>query len=368
MYIYQRPGWPGFKWSDSKIITLLVKVRNLQGQIEGKMETLGFDLKNQANLEVITQDVLKTTEIEGEKLDVEQVRSSVARRLNLNLNGEVESSRSVDGVVEMTVDAINNFNQPMSKERLFGWHCSLFPGGYSSMNKIKVGHWRDDSSGNMQVVSGVLGKDEIYFQAPDAKILDEEMNFFLKWLQNEKEIDLIIKAALAHLWFITIHPFEDGNGRIARAITDMILTQSASGIFRFYSVSSQIRKERKQYYEILEQTQKGTLDVTEWLLWFLTCFLNALESSEFILKDVVFKHNFWNNYALKLDNDRQRKVINKLLDGFDGKLTTSKWAKIAKCSQDTALRDIQSLVDKQVLYKLPKGGRSTAYDIKMSSK
>jgi len=329
------------------------------------MGTLGLDLKNQANLEIITQDVLKTTEIEGEKLDVEQVRSSVARRLNININGEVESSSNVDGVVEMTVDAINNFNKSMSKERLFGWHCSLFPGGYSSINKIRIGQWRDDSSGPMQVFSGVVGKEEIYFQAPDARVLDEEICNFLKWMQNEKKIDLIIKAALAHLWFITIHPFEDGNGRIARAITDMILAQSDSEAFRFYSVSSQIRKERKQYYEILEQTQKGTLDVTGWLLWFLTCFLNALESSEVILKDVIFRQSFWNNHAAKLDNDRQRKVVNKLLDGFDGKLTTSKWAKIAKCSQDTALRDIQSLVDKQVLYKLPKGGRSTAYDIKI---
>jgi len=365
MYIYQRADWPNFKWNDSKIIMLLVKVRNLQGKIEGKMGTLGLDLKNQANLEIITQDVLKTTEIEGEKLDVEQVRSSVARRLNININGEVESSSNVDGVVEMTVDAINNFNKSMSKERLFGWHCSLFPGGYSSINKIRIGQWRDDSSGPMQVFSGVVGKEEIYFQAPDARVLDEEICNFLKWMQNEKKIDLIIKAALAHLWFITIHPFEDGNGRIARAITDMILAQSDSEAFRFYSVSSQIRKERKQYYEILEQTQKGTLDVTGWLLWFLTCFLNALESSEVILKDVIFRQSFWNNHAAKLDNDRQRKVVNKLLDGFDGKLTTSKWAKIAKCSQDTALRDIQSLVDKQVLYKLPKGGRSTAYDIKI---
>jgi len=367
MYIYQQSDWPKFKWNDSKIITLLVKVRNLQGRVEGKMGALGFDLKNQANLEIITQDVLKTTEIEGEKLDVEQVRSSVARRLNLNINREVESSRNVDGVVEMTIDAINNCNDPISKDRLFGWHSSLFSGGYSSINKIRMDHWRDDCSGPMQVISGVVGKEEIYFQAPDAKVLDGEMSKFLKWMQNEKEIDLIIKAALAHLWFITIHPFEDGNGRIARAITDMILAQSDSEVFHFYSVSSQIRKERKQYYEILEQTQKGTLDITDWLLWFLTCFFNALESSEVILKDVLFKQSFWNNHATTLDNDRQRKVINKLLDGFDGKLTTSKWAKIAKCSQDTALRDIQSLVDKEVLYKLPKGGRSTAYDINRTS-
>jgi len=363
-YIYQYSDWPRFKWADNKFITLLTEVRNLQGRVIGKMGALGFDLRNQANLEILTQDVLKSTEIEGEILNPDQVRSSIARRLGLEVSGLVPSDRNVDGVVEMLLDATGNYNKPLTKERLFGWHNSLFPTGYGGLYKIIVANWRDDSTGPMQVVSGPMGKEKVHYQAPDAKCLDKQMDIFFRWLNEKQPIDLVIKAALAHLWFVTLHPFEDGNGRIARAITDMILAQSDNQSTRFYSMSSQIRVERKQYYDILEKTQKGGLDVTAWLEWFLNCLLNALKSSEVLLEKVLFKHNFWIKNSMKLENDRQIKVVNMLLEGFDGKLTTAKWAKIGKCSHDTALRDIQDLIEKKILYKLSGGGRSTGYDLK----
>jgi Fic family protein len=342
---------------------LLTEVRNLQGQVVGKMGIFGFDLKNQANLAVITQDVLKSTEIEGELLDPDQVRSSVARRLGLDVSGLVNSDKNVDGVVEMMIDATENFNAPLNKDRLFAWHNALFPTGFSGMQQIIVGRWRDDSKGPMQVVSGPMGKEKVHYQAPSVEILDTEMDKFLKWMNDKQDLDLVIKAALSHLWFITLHPFEDGNGRIARALTDMNLAQSDNQPYRFYSMSSQIRNERKQYYEILEITQKGNLDITDWLQWFLNCLLNALKSSETILEKVIFKHNFWMSKNSLIKNERQRKLLNRLLEGFEGKLTTSKWAKIGKCSQDTAARDIQDLIDKGILYKLPEGGRSTGYDL-----
>jgi Fic family protein len=367
-YIYEQSDWPRFKWNDTKLLPLLAKVRNSQGRVVGKMGALGFDLINQANLEVLTQDVLKSTEIEGEILNPDQVRSSIARRLGLEISGLVHSDRNVDGVVDMMLDATGNFNQPLSKDRLFAWHNALFPTGYSGMYKVLVGCWRDDSTGPMQVVSGPMSKEKVHFQAPVAQIIEKEMKLFLQWVNSQPKIDLVIKAALAHLWFVTLHPFEDGNGRIARAITDMILAQSDGQSYRFYSMSTQIRNERQAYYNILEQTQKGKLEITVWLQWFLSCMLNALEASDSLLSDVIFKHDFWAKNASLLENDRQKKVINKLLDGFEGKLTTTKWARITKCSQDTALRDIQDLIDKQILYKLPSGGRSTAYDLLRNEK
>jgi Fic family protein len=361
MYIYERPGWPEFKWDTDVILSLLIEVSNLQGRVVGQMGALGFDLKDQANLVILTQDVLRSSEIEGELLNPEQVRSSIARRLGLDISGLVPSDRNIDGVVEMMIDAAENFNKPLSKQRLFSWHNALFPTGYSGMHKVLVGKWRDDSAGPMQVVSGPIGKEKVHYQAPPSSCLEKEMKKFLEWFNHSQDIDLVIKAALAHLWFVTLHPFEDGNGRIARALTDMILAQSDGQSYRFYSLSAQIINERKQYYEILELTTKGELDITEWLQWFLYCLLNALKLSKKILENVIFKHKFWTNNASGIENERQKKILNKLLDGFDGILTSSKWAKIGKCSQDTALRDINDLIDKQILCRLPEGGRSTGY-------
>ena len=368
MYIYEHPDWPLFKWNIDEILSLLLGVKNLQGRVIGQMGTLGFDLKDQANLAILTQEILRSSEIEGQLLNPEQVRSSIARSLGLDISGLVPSDRNTDGVVEMTIDATVNFNKPLNKQRLFGWHNALFPTGYSGTGKIQVGKLRDDFQGPMQVVSGPIGKEKIHYQAPDSGCLEKEMNKFIEWFNSDQDFDLVIKAALAHLWFATLHPFEDGNGRIARVITDMVLARSDGQSYRFYSMSSQIRNERKQYYDILELTQKGDLNITKWLQWFLNCLLNALKSSDVILKKVLFKHKFWTHNASRIENERQRKILNKLLDGFDGKLTSSKWAKITKCSQDTALRDINDLIDKKILYKLPEGGRSTAYDITKDSK
>ncbi len=363
MYIYEQNDWPQFKWNAVKLLTLLTKVRNLQGRVVGKMGALGFELKNRANLEILTQDVIKSSEIEGELLNPDQVRSSVARRLGLDVSGLVPSDRNVDGVVEMMIDATENFDKPLDKERLFAWQCALFPNGYSGMFKVLTGTWRDDSKGPMQVISGPMGKENVHYQAPDASILGTEMRSFFEWLNNKQDLDLVIKSAITHLWFVTLHPFEDGNGRIARTISDMQLARSDNQSYRFYSMSAQIRKERKQYYEVLEKTQKGTLDITNWIEWFLHCLLHALESSESILEKVIFKHNFWINNAFTIINERQKQLLNRLLDGFEGKLTSSKWANIAKCSQDTATRDIQDLINKHILYKLPEGGRSTGYGL-----
>jgi len=363
-YIYQKPGWPRFFWNTEKLLTLLTEVRNMQGRIVGQMSALGFSLKDHANLEILTQDILNSTEIEGEVLDKNQVRSSIARRLGLNVSGLVASDRNVDAVVEMMIDATRNFDQPLTRDRIIGWHNTLFPSGYSGMLKIRVGKFRDDASGPMQVISGPIGKEKVHYQAPPAAALEIEMAAFFDWFNKEQGIDLVIKSALAHLWFVTLHPFDDGNGRIARALADMILARSDGQSYRFYSMSSQIRAERKQYYEVLEKTQKSSLDVTCWLEWFLKCLLNAIKESAKTLGLVVFKHNFWLANAAKLENERQRKMLNKLLDGFDGNLTSSKWAKICKCSQDTALRDIRDLLEKQILQKLPGGSRSTAYALK----
>ena len=363
-YIYQKPGWPRFFWNTEKLLTLLTEVRNMQGRIVGQMSALGFSLKDHANLEILTQDILNSTEIEGEVLDKNQVRSSIARRLGLNVSGLVASDRNVDAVVEMMIDATRNFDQPLTRGRIIGWHNTLFPSGYSGMLKIRVGKFRDDASGPMQVISGPIGKEKVHYQAPPAAALEIEMAAFFDWFNKEQGIDLVIKSALAHLWFVTLHPFDDGNGRIARALADMILARSDGRPHRFYSMSAQIRAERKQYYEVLEKTQKSSLDVTCWLEWFLKCLLNAIKASAKTLDMVVFKHNFWLTNAAKIENERQRKMLNKLLDGFDGNLTSSKWAKICKCSQDTALRDIRDLLEKKILQKLPGGSRSTAYALK----
>ncbi|MEF8984982.1 MAG: Fic family protein [Bacteroidales bacterium] len=364
IYIYQQDDWPSFKWNSDEFIGLLSKARNLQGRLFGKMESLGFDLRNEAFLDTLTLDVLKSSEIEGEFLNPDQVRSSIARKLGMIIAGSVESDRNVDGVVEMMLDATQNCFKPLTKERLFDWHAALFPTGRSGMSKITLADWRKDTSGPMQVVSGAMGKEKVHFQAPNSSRVDNEMNIFLEWFNNNIETDLVLKAAIAHLWFVTIHPFDDGNGRIARALTDMLLAQSDESTQRFYSMSAQIRLERKQYYEILEKTQKGNLDITEWIKWFLNCLINSLKSTDIVLNRVLFKAEFWKKHSETEINERQKKLLNKILDGFEGKLTSSKWAKIAKCSKDTAIRDINDLISKNILKKEEAGGRSTSYELK----
>jgi Fic family protein len=362
-YIHQHKDWPYFTWRNEALLSELGKVRHLQGKLLGKMEALGFALQEEAVLETLTLDVLKSSEIEGELLNPEQVRSSIARRLGMEISGLIPSDRNVDGVVEMMLDATQQNDQPLNHERLFGWHASLFPTGRSGMYKIEVGGWRKDETGPMQVVSGAMGKEKVHYQAPEAALLNQEMNAFIDWFNTEKQLDPVLKAAVAHLWFVTIHPFEDGNGRIARAITDLQLARADGSKQRFYSMSAQIRLERKAYYDILEKTQKGDLDITDWLIWFLDCLHQALLTTDQILARVLTKAKFWENHAVVSINDRQRTIINKLLDGFDGKLTSSKWAKITKCSPDTALRDITDLMAKHILRKEEAGGRSTNYEL-----
>jgi len=361
LYIHQSPDWPRFRWDDKTLSPRLADVRHRQGRLLGRMEGLGFSLRSEALLNTLTLDVLKTSEIEGAVLDAAQVRSSIARRLGVDIGALVPADRHVEGVVEMLLDATQNYDQPLTKERLFSWHAALFPTGYSGMSRITVGSWRNDANGPMQVVSGPLGRERVHYEAPAAARLETELEAFLDWFNREEGGDLVLKSALAHLWFVTLHPFEDGNGRIARAIADMILARSDGTPQRFYSMSAQIRQERKTYYEVLEATQKGGLDITGWLTWFLDCLGRALDGTEAQLETVFRKARFWENPATANLNERQRLVLNKLIDGFEGKLTTSKWAKIAKCSQDTALRDIQDLLTRGILSKDTSGGRSTNY-------
>lgn len=362
-YIHQRTDWPKFTWNDEALQFVLGKVRNMQGRLTGKMEALGFNLKSDAVLKTLTLDVLKSSEIEGEILHPEQVSSSIARRLGMEVSGLVTSDRHVDGVVEMMLDATQGYERPLDFDRLFGWHSALFPAGRSGMYKIIVGDWRDDSTGPMEVISGAMGKEKVHFQAPAAALLPYEMKTFVDWFNSDTRLDPVLKAGLAHVWFITIHPFDDGNGRMARAITDMMLARADGSPQRFYSMSAQIRVERKAYYEMLEGTQKGSLDITLWLQWFLDCLHDALLATDETLQQVLFKSHFWQKYATVSFNERQHMMLNKLLDDFDGKLTSSKWAKITKCSGDTALRDIQDLIVKGALRKELAGGRSTNYEL-----
>jgi Fic family protein len=363
VYIHQKKDWPNFKWDSEDIVNLLSEARNLQGRLQGKMEALGFELRNEALLDTLTLDVLKTSEIEGELLNHDQVRSSIARKLGMEIVGSVESDKNVDGVVEMMLDATQNCFNPLTKTRLFDWHAALFPTGRNGMYKIIVGDWRKDTTGPMQVISGPMGKEKVHFEAPNSDLLEKEMSSLLNWFNQNNKIDLVLKASIAHLWFVTIHPFDDGNGRITRALTDMLLAQADKSNQRFYSMSAQIRIERKQYYDILEKTQKGDLNITNWIQWFLQCLINALNSTEEVLVKVLFKGNFWQIHSKTIINERQKKLINKLLDSFDGKLTSSKWAKIAKCSKDTAIRDINDLIEKEILRKEEAGGRSTNYEL-----
>lgn len=363
MYIYQNPGWPRFEWKSEILTEPLAMVRHEQGRLIGRMESLGFKLKQEANLYCLTQDVLTTSEIEGQILDPDQVRSSLARRLGMEIAGLKPSDREVDGVVEMLLDATQRFEDPLTKERLFGWHAALFPTGWSGIFRIRVGSWRDGSAGPMQVVSGVIGREKVHFEAPPAVHMEKEMNAFLSWFELETSLDPVLKSGLAHLWFVTIHPFDDGNGRIARAIADMALARSERVPERFYSMSTQIRAEKKKYYKILERTQKGSLDVTPWLEWYLDCLKRAIDGAQTIQQAVLRKARFWESVKTVSINERQSKVLNKLLDGFEGRLTSSKWAKLAGCSQDTAYRDILDLLERGILHKDSAGGRSTSYSL-----
>lgn len=362
-YIYNLPNWPRFHWDRERLTEQLSVVRHEQGRLLGRMEALGFKLRQEAVLKTLTEDVLKSSEIEGEQLDTEQVRSSIARRLGMDIGGLKSVDRNVEGIVEMMLDATGHYERPLTAERLFGWHASVFPTSRSGMRRIGVGAWRDDSSGPMQVVSGAIGRERVHFEAPVAGELNREMQVFLNWFDENTAADWVAKAGLAHLWFVTIHPFDDGNGRIARAITDMALARSEKSAQRFYSMSAQIRQDRDAYYDVLETTQKGAMDITPWMEWFLGCLRRAIEGAQATLATVLSKARFWETFADVSINNRQRLVVNRLLDGFEGKLTTSKWAKLATCSHDTALRDILALVERGILVRNPEGGRSTSYDL-----
>ena len=362
-YIHTLADWPKFHWSHESLTSRLAAVRHHQGRLIGRMEGLGFQLRAEAVLQSLTEEILKSNEIEGEVLDREQVRSSIARRLGMDIGALAPVDRNVEGAVEMMLDATQNYAAPLTQARLFDWHAALFPTGRSGMTKIRVGAWRDGKSGPMQVVSGPVGRERVHYEAPAAPLVEREMRAFLAWFNDRDSVDPVLRAALAHLWFVTIHPFDDGNGRIARAIADMALARSEQSPQRFYSMSAQIRIERKAYYDILESTQKGSLDITAWTLWFLGCLDRAFDGAEIILASVLMKARFWERNAGAPLHDRQRLVLNRLLGGFEGKVTSSKYAKLATCSQDTASRDIDDLIALGVLTKDHAGGRSTSYSL-----
>lgn len=363
MYIHQQKDWPHLHWDSEAVAAPLIDVRHRQGRLIGRMESLGFKLREEAVLQTLTADVVKSSEIEGEKLDPGAVRSSIARRMGLDIGGLIPSDRHVDGVVEMMLDAIRHYSAPLTRERLFNWHTSLFPSVRTGLTAINIGTWRDDHRGAMQVISGPIGHERVHFEAPPARQIPREMKAFLDWFNRDADLDPVLKAAVAHFWFVTIHPFEDGNGRIARAIADLCLARSEKSRQRFYSMSAQIRLKRKTYYDILERSQKGTTEITPWLAWFLECLGAAIGGAETFLDGILAKARFWERaHGVEL-NSRQRLVLNRLLDGFEGNLTTSKWAKLTKSSQDTATRDIQDLIQKSLLKRNPEGGRSTSYDL-----
>lgn len=364
MYIWSLPEWPEFRWDEAKLATPLADARYKQGLLMGQMQRLGFELREEATLETLTQDVIKTSEIEGEKLDLDQVKSSLARRLGMDIGGIAPIDRNVEGIVEVMLDATREFEKPLTKERLFKWHAALFSTGQSGLSKIRVGAWRDDRKGPMEVVSGPIGKERVHFSAPPAEQIDAEISRFVLWFEDKTNLDPVLGAGISHLWFVTIHPFEDGNGRIARAIADMALARSENSSQRFYSMSSQILNERSAYYGKLEQTQKGTIDITNWLEWFLSCFAHAIDGAQETLESIIFKAKFWTAHQGETFNERQQNLLNQILDGFEGKLTSSKWARIAKCSQDTAHRDILDLIGRKILEKNPGGGRSTSYSLR----
>ncbi len=364
MWIHEHKTWPDFTWDAKALASKLADIRHQQGRLLGRMEGLGFDLRREASLDTLTSDVVKSSAIEGETLNPEEVRSSIARRLGLDIAGLIPASRHVEGIVEMMLDATQKFSKPLTKDRLFGWHAALFPTGRSGMHKITVGGWRTAEAGAMRVVSGHAGREKVHFEAPGAERLEKEMKTFLMWFEKKSDLDAVLKAGIAHLWFVTIHPFEDGNGRIARAIGDMALARADGTTDRFYSLSTQIERERKAYYDHLEHQQRSEPDITDWLSWFLDCLGRAIASAETTLGNVLFKAELWKTINKSPVNDRQRNVINRMLeDGFKGFMNTSKYAKLAKCSNDTALRDIQDLVARGVFVQNEGGGRSTSYSL-----
>jgi Fic family protein len=362
-YIWQQSDWPVWRYDAQRLSSLLTHLHHVHGLLLGRMRNLGLGQNEEATLSMLTSEVVKTSEIEGESLDPDSVRSSIARRLGIEIGAVAPQDRRVDGVVNMVLDATQNFREPLTRDRLFDWHEGLFPSGYSDDREIRVGNWRDDNAGPMQVVSGPMGREKVHYEAPQAESVPEEMSNFLNWFDRDQKLDPFVKAGLAHLWFVTIHPFEDGNGRIGRAVCDMLLARNEQSTQRFYSLSAQIRKERKTYYNLLERTQKDSLDVTEWLEWFLGTLLRALQGAEDSLNTVLSKARFWQHWAGTSLNPRQVNLLNRLLDGFDGNLTSKKWAVLAKCSPDTALRDITDLITKGLLMKATAGGRSTHYQL-----
>ena len=362
MWIHEHQNWPSFTWDAETLASKLADIRHRQGRLLGRMEGLGFELKREASLSTLTNDVVKSSAIEGENLNPEEVRSSIARRLGIDIAGLIPASRDVEGIVEMMLDATQQFSEPLTKDRLFDWHAALFPTGRSGMHKITVAAWRTIEAGPMQVVSGPIGKEKVHFEAPSAERLETEMAVLLTWVAGEDDTDPVIKAGIVHLWFVTIHPFEDGNGRIARAIGDMTLARADGTPDRFYSLSSQIEAERKQYYDQLESQQRATPDITGWLSWFLDCLGRAISNAEKTLGNVLFKAQLWDTINQKPVNDRQRLIINRMLeDDFEGFMNTSKYAKLVKCSNDTVLRDIRELKERGVFIQNPGGGRSTSY-------
>lgn len=363
LYIWQAPDWPAWRYDLPALAPALTRVSQAQGLLQGRLADVGMALRDEASLAALTDDVLKTSEIEGEFLDAASVRSSIARRLGVDIGALAPMDRHVEGVVEMVLAATGRSAEPLTEERLFGWHAALFPTGRSGMSRIAVGQWRDDSAGPMQVVSGRLDRPQVHFQAPPADVLPAETRRFLAWANRATDEPALIKAGLAHLWFVTLHPFDDGNGRIARAVGDLFLARAEGNAQRFYSLSAQIQRERKAYYDILERTQKDSLEITAWLAWFLATLGRSLASAQVTLDGVLAKARLWRRWAATPLNERQAKLLNRLLDGFDGKLTSSKWAAIAKCSPDTALRDITQLLQMGVLRKSASGGRSTSYEL-----
>ncbi len=366
MYIWQSGDWPNFDWDHQHLAPLLAKTHHGQGRLLGKMEALGFELRDEAYLRTLTQEVVKSSEIEGETLDTDMVRSSIARRLGMNIAGLIPADRNVEGVVEMTLDATRNYSAALTNERLLAWHTALFPGGRSGLHIVLPGHWRTDSGGPMQVVSGPLGHERVHFEAPPAARLEREIEGFLTWFNTPTAADPLLRAGIAHLWFVTIHPFEDGNGRVARAVTDMALAQGEQTSQRAYSMSSQIRQERSDYYALLERTQKSSLEITTWLEWFLACLSRTLNEAQARLDTAIGKVRFWERFGKEALNERQIKVLQRVMRAdWQGMISSSKWAKIAGCSQDTAGRDIKDLFERGALVKNPGGGRSTTYSVKL---
>ena len=363
MYIWEHPAWPRLVWDDGKLLAPLAAARLKQGRLLGSMASLGFDLRREAQLGTLTEDVVRSSEIEGEVLDRDSVRSSLARRLGLTPAAVAPADRQTEGIVDMMLDATENYRACLTSERLLGWQAALFPTGYSGMHRIKTGAWRDDAEGPMQVVSGPVGRQRVHYQAPPAQELGAGVQAFLEWFNRRGEPEGLLRAGLAHLRFVTLHPFEDGNGRVARAVTDQALAQSEGSGQRFYSMSSQIRKERSDYYDALERAQKGTLDATDWLVWFLDCLSRAIDGAESTCADVLRKAVFWQRYAREPITKRQTVVIERFLDGFEGKLTARKWAAIGKCSIPTAQRDINELVARGILCRNPGGSKNTSYDL-----